>query len=280
MNESNPSQGELIPTAAADDPSSSDAEFVALLDKDQGVVGVLLLCQYGCYTREDNAWRLLDPDDEADDFEQYGQAEVLPTAVEVYDTARAKGKCPSLTEVVFHTGWAKWGQHEISKPDGWEMVDGRLTRSEKLVYGTVGGDLVFVEHGLAEELCAIHRGFLTWGDAQRTLSSSRWNAIMSSLDDAEITRPSDPDRCELDVVPGFADGDWPEWPAKLMLDWMPSDIAERYGHREDTTISGQYLAIDPKFEQEVVAAVEKNGWVCTKDEALVCQASGVASSTM
>lgn len=144
-----------------------------------------------------------------------------------------------------------------------------------LMYGDTGDGLVFIEQELAQDLATLRTNYDTWGQARAALAPSRWREIEAQLEESEIPVPDLADPYDLDIVPGFADGDWPEWPKQLMLAWMPKPVIEQFGTAEATVFNGDFLSIDPKSESEVVAALESAGWSCIKDELLVCRASGL-----
>jgi hypothetical protein len=147
-------------------------------------------------------------------------------------------------------------------------------KQRELVYGECSEGLIFVDRDLAQELAALRRGFATWGEARGALSPRRWAEIVEVFAGADEREPADEDTYDLERVPGFADGDWPEWPARLMLKWMPKDVVEKFGRVDDSVLNGQFFSIDPKNEADVVFALEAEGWSCVKDELLTLAASG------
>lgn len=147
-------------------------------------------------------------------------------------------------------------------------------KQRELVYGESSDSLIFVERSLAEELATLHRGFATWDQARTALSPRRWDEIVDLFECADESEPADEDAYDLDRVPGFVDGDWPEWPAQVMLEWMPKHVVEKFGRVDDSVVNGQFLSIDPKHEADIVAALEAEGWLCVKDEPLTLAASG------
>ena len=147
-------------------------------------------------------------------------------------------------------------------------------KSNNLLYGVAGDNLVFIDALLAQDLAALRHDFDTWGSARAELSASQWARIAENLENAELPIPGDDEPFDLDYMPGFPDGDWPEWPEQLMLDWMPREVLGTYGRREDGVLNGEFAFIDPAREAAVVAALQELGWSATKDEALVSKACG------
>lgn len=86
--------------------------------------------------------------------------------------------------------------------------------------------------------------------------------------------PIDSDKFESDWLPGFTDGDWPEWPAQEALRWVPRDIQQRFGKSASSVINGPFLTLDPSKANEIIAAMEELGYVCERNDLLVRLASG------
>lgn len=107
----------------------------------------------------------------------------------------------------------------------------------------------------------------------------RWQEILELLAGAEIARPGPDAPFDRDLIPGHVDGDWPEWPAREMLKWMPAELLTRFGRTEASVLNGDYLRIDPRHEAALAAALEGAGWTCIKDDALVSAASGYGYPT-
>lgn len=143
-----------------------------------------------------------------------------------------------------------------------------------LIYGVHDGQLVFVEQSLAEDLVLLYTGIVTWGEAKAQLSPDRWQQITEKLADAEVEVPEDNQLFSLDDVPGHQDGDWPEWPAQLMLTLVPSSIAEKYGKKVDSTLNGQFLELGAADEEGIVSEMNAAGFTCTRNDSVVATASG------
>ncbi|OZD03571.1 hypothetical protein CH281_12190 [Rhodococcus sp. 06-221-2] len=136
------------------------------------------------------------------------------------------------------------------------------------------GQLVFVGQSLGEELAMLRKGLATWGEAEARLSPTRWKQIIDRLADAEIAVPENGQSFVLDDIPGHLDGDWPEWPARLMLTLVPRSIAEKYGKKADSVMNGQFLEFDAADVEKVVAEMNAAGFTCVRNDSLVAVASG------
>ena len=144
----------------------------------------------------------------------------------------------------------------------------------RVVYGVVGEGLVFIPYDIAQELAMLRRGFATWIEARQSVAPSRWLDIVERVEDEHGRTPNDDERYDPERIRGYSDGDWPEWPAQLMIEWMPASVLDQFGRSVDSTLSGAYAELDPSVESQVVAALEAEGWICIKDEALTLAASG------
>ncbi len=80
------------------------------------------------------------------------------------------------------------------------------------------------------------------------------------------------------MIPGFEDGDYPEWPAQEMLDWMPEE-ASRFGEYTNSVLNGPFLVIPPDKESAIVDALEAAGYTCERNDPLVQTASGRVTSS-
>ncbi|MGB3772144.1 MAG: hypothetical protein WBA00_13455 [Rhodococcus sp. (in: high G+C Gram-positive bacteria)] len=146
--------------------------------------------------------------------------------------------------------------------------------TENYVYGDLDGDLIFVRRELADQLAAVHTGFETWGDAKAGLDANTWSDLRARFVDSEEEVPGAEEQFDLDAVPGFADGDWPVWPAALMVDEVPETVREQFGSVEDSVLNGPFLKLQATGERKLVSALESRGWVCTRDDELIRRATG------
>jgi hypothetical protein len=146
--------------------------------------------------------------------------------------------------------------------------------AQTLVYGTIDDALVFIDRDLAQELALLRTGIGTWGQARELLPPRRWQDIVERLEGWEKEPPASAEPFDLSQIPGYDDGDWPEWPAQLMLDWMPPELIARFGRSTASVLNGDFLDIAAQHEAALVTVLEGAGWTCIKDNALVRTASG------
>jgi hypothetical protein len=149
-----------------------------------------------------------------------------------------------------------------------------------LVYGNVDDMLVFVPREVAIELATLWGALLsssTWGEFRRRVSSVRYGDILelASRDWDDRLDPEDNEDFFGADLPGVRDGDYPEWPAQLMLQWVPTDVADSdFADIRCSVVSGECLFLDPIFELDIVELFYACGFRVGKDEQLVLRAHG------
>lgn len=181
-----------------------------------------------------------------------------------------------------------------------------------LVYGpsSCGEGLVFIQKDIANKLVTIHSALesaKTWGEFrasvgprihQSVLERGQFDGCYSfeslqrelrrkhpELSGEEVLRaywdlpagdrlPLDEDPFEIYSIDGVADGDWPDWPEQLMLGWIPRDVLDEYGHCESSVLNGPFAVLDASREDEIVAALNRRGYVCVRDDELIARCCG------
>ena len=160
----------------------------------------------------------------------------------------------------------------------------RTSEAMEVVYGSPDEDLIFIPKELAKRLASIHTAVQsadTWGDLKARLPEAIYDEIINLLeecyedtDEGPDLPPQATDAFDAEDIPGFADGDWPEWPAQEMLSWVPKDAQQRFGKVSPSVLNGDFLEFDTAKTQAIVKALEQYGYTCTEDSNLVAQASG------
>ncbi|XAY07838.1 hypothetical protein DSM112329_04729 [Paraconexibacter sp. AEG42_29] len=143
-----------------------------------------------------------------------------------------------------------------------------------------GLSTVYIERPLADDLARTRRVLddaTTWGELRAGLTADRYLECVDRADTRDGHEPDDNDAFEAHELAGFADGDWPEWPATEHLHWMP-DEAKLLGKREPTVLNDDILEFDPANDSAVVAALERAGYVVTEDNDAVAAALGMAGA--
>lgn len=154
-------------------------------------------------------------------------------------------------------------------------------QAKDLVYAEIEDSLVFLRREHALELVALRKTLdrcSSWRELRSRVSKERYDEL-AELCGHEDGDPADADEDDDDFggsVEGLmADGDYPEWPAQEMLDWMPpSVLGSEYAAVDDSVHNGPYLYLDPEKEAEIVALLRAEGYQVTKDERLVNRTTG------
>jgi len=150
------------------------------------------------------------------------------------------------------------------------------TAPPNLVYGYVPvGGLVFLPEPMANELAQIQAALSsakTWGELRELLPAARLTEVFDLVEFDTPPAPDDP--FDAGDIPAYCDGDWPEWPARYQLDWLPDD-ALALGSREASVLSGDFIEFAPEREQELVEVLNAHGHAVRRDDELVTAASGM-----
>ena len=157
--------------------------------------------------------------------------------------------------------------------------EGTASPPRDLVYGDpFGSKLIFMDRSKALETAAFMTA-KTWGDfrkgapvlyeqAMELLGKEEWHPEDGSEED-EWSAPADSDEIDRTTIPGYEDGDFPYFPEQLMLEFFPELIQQRFGRVEETAFSGPMLFLHPRYEHEIVAALQGQGFSCERDDALM-----------
>ena len=145
----------------------------------------------------------------------------------------------------------------------------------KLVFENIGGSLVFIEFDKAKELAKFWedmRTTSTWGEF-KLKSPYRYEDLVCLCYEGE--QPEDTEPFPGTDIPVMNDGDYPEWPAQLMLSFLPKEIINSsFAKVQNSVHNGQYLELDAKMEGQIVKILTSKGYEVKKDEKLVRLASG------
>ncbi len=161
----------------------------------------------------------------------------------------------------------------------------------ELVYGDGGEGLVFLEKNYALDIGGFREALYkarTWGELKARVSGERYEETVAAWvkgqserlrddgdledDEPEVTPPGPHDAFDAEELPGYADGDWPEFAPTMMENWVDGFIISEYGGDVQPTLNAEYPVIDFDNEEEVVSLLEEQGYVCISDEDLVWKA--------
>ncbi|HSF47556.1 MAG TPA: hypothetical protein VLA73_04265, partial [Burkholderiales bacterium] len=152
---------------------------------------------------------------------------------------------------------------------------------DDLVVGVDPNDgLVLISRGDAEALAqkwSAVRQAKSWGELRELCPNAYAELAQMEVDrdDLEqIMTPNDSEPFDADQINAICDGNWPEWPASDMLDWLPDDLCEELGEIQDSAYNGSYLYLPADQYAEVIAALETRGYRCVPDQVLIDRAHG------
>lgn len=148
--------------------------------------------------------------------------------------------------------------------------------SEPFVIDTFDDSLVVMPLSEARRLAALNRALedsSTWRELQAAIAEDPVTIdYLKDAYDGELPDAADP--VDPEELPGFADGDWPLWPKRAMLDWLPASVVE-LGTVRSTLMNDPYLELDASRFDDVVAALAAENIECYQDRAdLVTTACG------
>ncbi len=145
----------------------------------------------------------------------------------------------------------------------------------ELVYGDIGGrlGLVFLEEGYAADIKAFRSALykaVTWGELRGMVSKKRYRETVKMWKNYELEAPSPnpDDDFDAESLPGYADGEWPEFAPNMMGAWVDDEIIYKYG-RYVPTMNGSHPVINFENEEEVVSLLEVQGHICRRDDDLI-----------
>jgi hypothetical protein len=148
------------------------------------------------------------------------------------------------------------------------------TGGRHLAWGIVGGDLLFIESGLASDLVRVWRA-VTESESVSVALDSMPVAYRERVMDR--IRPDEPDDYPIEWLQDLIgeNEDMVEWPAQQMLGLLPPEVQESYGTQSFSGVSGPCLVLDPEDAPSIVAALEQLGFICERDDELCQHASGL-----
>ena len=124
----------------------------------------------------------------------------------------------------------------------------------------VGGDgydcALFAERSSAARVAQILtalRDSTTWGEFRAELPADEWEDVLQyCFEEDEV--PADDAPFHRDMVPGYADGDYPEWLRGSAVEWFPPSLIKEYwGWVETSGLNGDALDL-PAGKADAIAA--------------------------
>lgn len=136
----------------------------------------------------------------------------------------------------------------------------------------VGGDgydgALFAERSAAERVAQILtalRESSTWGEFRAKLPDGEWEDYLQYCFEGD--GPADDARFHRDMVPGYIDGDYPEWLRGSAVEWFPPGLIEKYGGSVDSTVlNGEALDLPAGAADEIAADLRAIGHTVTRTD--------------
>jgi hypothetical protein len=103
----------------------------------------------------------------------------------------------------------------------------------------------------------------TWSEFRQAVGEYEYHSVLSrmSVDISQpVVVPNNGDPFDHRRIPGYADGDYPEWLQSQMEQLLPADILAKFGERIATWFNGSYIHIDLSFEERLILALRKRGY--------------------
>jgi hypothetical protein len=142
-----------------------------------------------------------------------------------------------------------------------------LTKSIQLYYRCCGS-IIFALSDDAEYSHRTHIGLQhakTWGELRHLMPRKAYSELIERINDNEedyapedrtsraASAPFEPEQ-----IPGYEDGDWPEWLATRMDLIIPLDVLRKFGE-PTATGNGDYWHIDDADEAAVITVLRERG---------------------
>ena len=136
--------------------------------------------------------------------------------------------------------------------------------------------LVFAPAGVAEEVDRIHRAIReskTWGEFRCRMPAAAYAALYADYfsDDPEVFEedldavpPADDEPFSSERVPGYCEGDYPLWIASVQERFLPEDLLQAYGTREDSFLNGSFWRIYSPRRDAMLGALRARGYEVTE----------------
>lgn len=148
----------------------------------------------------------------------------------------------------------------------------------RLYYREVRGSLVFAPAAVAERVAQIHHALAapTWGELKSRLPAGELERLnleeyLERDENDVLVVPNDSDIDPIRYVPGFTDGDYPEWLQGRQDIYLPQEICSRFGVRESSVLNGAFWRFDPRHERKMVTGLSARGTVVfRRNELLFC----------
>jgi hypothetical protein len=138
------------------------------------------------------------------------------------------------------------------------------TVRKRLMYNICGDALVFAEPDVARFISRIHEAISnssTWEEFRRAMPRSEYSRMIREwFDDQGEPRPRGCDKFDAEQIPGYCDGDYPDWLQQTMDRVLPEEIMEEFAEGENSVLNGPYFHIDAEHLPEITARLKQLGY--------------------
>lgn len=135
----------------------------------------------------------------------------------------------------------------------------------KLLFRVVdhNGGLVFATEDRARFVARIHEAISTaktWADFRRKVPRPAYSTVIRLLDERGEPRPRNTNAFSGEMVPGWADGDFPPWLQAEMPKLIPRHLLEHFGRQQPTSLNGSFWWLPPESADPLCAELSALGW--------------------
>jgi hypothetical protein len=143
------------------------------------------------------------------------------------------------------------------------------------VLGEFDDSLVVMPTSDAQRLAILNDGLqdaVTWADLlQRIRDEPQLLRDLRERYGEDLPDGTEP--FDADEIAGFADGNWPAYPKREMVRWLPESIVA-LGVVSPTLFGGDFMQIDAARRRDVILGLRRLGSTCREDDDLVARACG------
>ena len=145
-----------------------------------------------------------------------------------------------------------------------------MNSSKTLFYREAANcSLVFASSDEAERVHQIHTAIetaRTWGEFRDLMPDPDYQELVERFSedwdeeaDPDGPMPPDNDAFDSSFLPGYCDGDYPDWLQTRAHEFVPRNLLEQFGWQEPSVLNGNYWCIDPENEAAIVLALGQIG---------------------
>jgi len=100
----------------------------------------------------------------------------------------------------------------------------------------------------------------TWADFRRLMPADELTRLQGLMRDDGARMPAGDKPFDADLLPGFADGDWPALITSTMLREVPEPVLKAFGDRSPSALNGDLVQFDADQLPAIKAMLSELGW--------------------